>query len=250
MNFMVLLAQAAKTAAPVAAPITTTVAAPVIEAEKIIAQNPSIWHTLMESDPIIKLTLLILIAFSVACWSIIFLKFKQLKKAQNDSQAFWSVFAQAKELADVSAGFGKKDGPLYEIYSMGVQIAPNLRKKGALARDYIAQRLAQVREEEIYKLEQYTPFLATTASSAPFIGLFGTVWGILTAFSKIGQAGSSSLATVGPAISEALVATAVGLAAAIPAYIAYNYFVYKIKVVIKMMNLFSNDLAIRLEEEV
>jgi len=245
MNFMALLAQAATTAATTAAPA----AAPVVQAEKTITQNPSIWSTLFSSDPLIKLTLFILLAFSVACWAIIFFKYKQIRKAQRDSQSFWGLFVQSKAVGDAASSLSHRSGPLYEIYSVGMHLAPNLRKKGALARDYLTQKLAQAREEEIYKLEQYTPFLATTASSAPFIGLFGTVWGILTAFSEIGRAGSTSLATVGPAISEALVATAVGLAAAIPAYISYNYFLHKIKVVIKMMNLFSDDLALRLEEE-
>jgi biopolymer transport protein TolQ len=134
---------------------------------------------------------------------------------------------------------------------MGLQLIPQLKKKSGsgYSKENIVQKLTQVREEEIYKLEQYTPVLATTASASPFIGLFGTVWGILTAFWAIGKAGSSSLATVGPYISEALIATAIGLAAAIPAVIAYNYFLNKTRVLIKMMDLFTDDLVLKIEEE-
>lgn len=203
------------------------------------------WHLLAHADPVVKLALLILIGFSVGSWAIIFYKYRQVKKAQSDSQNFWSAFSQAKSSQDL--GPTSRSGPLYEIYATGQEWKSRL--KGKSRRDTMAQKLSQTREEEIYKLEQYTPFLATTASTAPFIGLFGTVWGILTAFWAIGKAGSSSLATVGPYISEALIATAVGLAAAIPAVIAYNHFVHRIKVLVKMMDLFLDDLAMKLEDE-
>ena len=222
-----------------------------IEAETTL-QEKSFLSLVFDADPIVKFTLLVLIFFSVVSWAIIFYKYRQVKQAQGDSQSFWSVFSQSKSLQEMT-NQGVRSGPLYEIYHVAMQIAPQLKKKGKVGsaeRDSIIQRLAQTREEEIYKLEQYTPFLATTASAAPFIGLFGTVWGILTAFWAIGKAGSSSLATVGPYISEALIATAVGLAAAIPAVIAYNHFAHRIKVLVKMMDLFMDDLVVKLEDEI
>ncbi|MDO8520212.1 MAG: MotA/TolQ/ExbB proton channel family protein [Deltaproteobacteria bacterium] len=212
--------------------------------EKTVTDT-GVFHLLSNADPVVKFALLILVILSVGSWAIIFYKYRQVKKAQKDSQSFWGSFSQAKSIQDL--GQINRSGPLYEIYATAQDWKSRL--KGKTRRDSILQKLAQTREEEIYKLEQYTPFLATTASTAPFIGLFGTVWGILTAFWAIGKAGSSSLATVGPYISEALIATAVGLAAAIPAVIAYNHFVHRIKVLVKMMDLFMDDLIIKLEDE-
>lgn len=219
-------------------------------AEQTVQPKSSL-SLVLNADPLVQFTLLVLIFFSVTCWAIIFYKWKQVRQAQSDSQNFWNSFAQVKSLQDFSGQKGNRTGPLYEIFNTGMQLAPQIRKKGGNGngRDMLVQKLSQTREEEIYKLEQYTPFLATTASAAPFIGLFGTVWGILSAFWAIGQTGSSSLGTVGPDISRALIATAVGLAAAIPAVIFYNHFVHRIKVVVKMMDLFSDDLVLRLEEE-
>lgn len=222
-----------------------------VEVEKTVAEN-GIWHLITNADPVVKLALFILIGFSVISWAIIFYKFKQVKRAQADSQNFWSAFAQTKSLKELIEHKKTTSGPLFEIFKVASEWSARLQKGGKTgksSREMVLQKLAQAREEEIYKLEQYTPFLATTASTAPFIGLFGTVWGILTAFWAIGKAGSSSLATVGPYISEALVATAIGLAAAIPAVVAYNHFVHRTKVLIKMMDLFVDDLSLRIEED-
>ena len=113
----------------------------------------------------------------------------------------------------------------------------------------IRRRIDRAVEEEIERIERYLPFLATTGSTSPFIGLFGTVWGILAAFWQIGRAGSSSLAVVGPYIAEALIATALGLAAAIPAVIFYNFFVTRIRVFVREIQNFSEDLAQRIERD-
>jgi len=224
--------------------------APVVE--KTIQESSGLFHILVHADPLVKLVLLILIGFSVVSWAIIFYKLKQLKKAQKDSQDFWTIFSGFKSLQEAATGRILKSGPLYELMAAALHNLPRFadkNKPSLLKREIFQQKLTQVREEEIYKLEQYVPFLATTASTAPFIGLFGTVWGILQAFWSIGKTGSTSLAAVGPAISEALIATAVGLAAAIPAVVAYNFFVNKIKIIVKMMNLFQDEVALRAEEE-
>ena len=142
--------------------------------------------------------------------------------------------------------------PLYEIFNTAGEVMKRLKSAGkghGNNRDILVQRLTQTREEEIYKLEQYTPFLATTASTAPFVGLFGTVWGILTAFWNIGKEGSSTLAVVGPYIAEALIATAIGLAAAIPAVIFYNFYVNRVRLLSKDLQDFSTDLASRIDRE-
>jgi biopolymer transport protein TolQ len=107
--------------------------------------------------------------------------------------------------------------------------------------DNIARALRRATTSEITRLEKYLTFLATTGATAPFIGLFGTVWGIMTAFKGIGETGSASLAVVAPGIAEALIATAIGLAAAIPAVMGYNHFQHKIKVVISEMDSFATE---------
>lgn len=217
------------------------------------AASSSLWSNLLNSDPIVKMTLLLLIFFSVACWAIIFLKSQQLRGAQKTSQNFWHKFSSTSKISDLPEVKRGKSGPLYEIFATGNNTLNKMKQNNVRLTDYsrnvLAQRMNQSREEEVYKLEQYVNFLATTASVAPFIGLFGTVWGILTAFMAIGKAGSSSLATVGPYISEALVATAVGLFAAIPAVIAYNYFVNKIRIINKMIDLFMDDFILKSERE-
>lgn len=222
-----------------------------IEAERSINHN-GIWSLILDADPVVKIVLIVLVACSIVSWAIIFYKYQQVKKAQAESQTFWNTFSQTKSLKDLAEG-QSRSGPLSAIFLSSVDQILRL-KKGVkthpTGRESLVQKMAQAREEEIYKLEQYTPFLATTASTAPFIGLFGTVWGILMAFWAIGKAGSSSLATVGPYISESLVATAMGLAAAIPAVVAYNHFVHRIKVLVKMMDLFADDLMLKIEEEV
>lgn len=221
-----------------------------IESEKVIHEQAGVFSLLSNADPLVKFTLLVLIVFSVVSWAIIFYKWNQLRAAQRNSQSFWNAFVSTKRTSDLLERRQVCKGPLYEIFSTSMDLVNRIKKSPVRSpREYLIKKLNQTREEEMFKLEQYTPFLATTASTAPFIGLFGTVWGILTAFWAIGKAGSTSLATVGPYISEALVATAVGLAAAIPAVIFYNFFVNRIRTVSKMSELFIDDLVFRIEED-
>lgn len=231
---------------------TKEVVETVAESVEASTSQFGIWHSLMNSDPLVKLVLFILLGFSVACWTLIIFKSIQLKKAQKESEVFWQKFA-AGQVKDAAALAGQATSPLSQIFHTGAttlgKIKDSKAKFNNINRSILLQRIRQSREEETYKLEQYVGFLATTASVAPFIGLFGTVWGILTAFMAIGQQGSSSLATVGPYIAEALVATAVGLFAAIPAVIAYNYFVGKIRIINKMIDLFVDDFMLKSEQE-
>ncbi|MBF0106060.1 MAG: MotA/TolQ/ExbB proton channel family protein [Deltaproteobacteria bacterium] len=218
-------------------------------------EQPGLWSHILNADPVVKLTLLLLVFFSITCWAVIFFKSSQLMTAQKTSKSFWHRFSASPTLSDLVSVKSIRQGPLYEIFATGhVTLGKfknaKVNKMSDYHRSLLAQRMNQSREEEIYKLEQYVSFLATTASVAPFIGLFGTVWGILTAFMAIGKAGSSSLATVGPYISEALVATAIGLFAAIPAVIFYNYFVGKIRIINKMIDLFMEDFLIKSEQEI
>lgn len=218
------------------------------------ATQASLWDHIMGSDPILQFTLLVLIIFSIISWAIIIYKIIQLSQAQKSAVSFWQVFSTSPTIGDVIAtNKASRSGPLYEIFVAGQQVLAKVKKASSSFTDFhrnvILQKMNQSREEEMYKLEQYVSFLATAASSAPFIGLFGTVYGILLAFNKLSTGGSSSLAVVGPHIAEALVATAVGLFAAIPAVIAYNFFVGKVRLVGKMMDLFTNDFILKSERE-
>ncbi len=221
-------------------------------------EGSHVFHLIFSSDPVVKVTLLLLVFFSVISWAIILFKLKQVKKAQKTSSQFLGVFESSDSVDEILTKTTSREGnPVYEVFSSGISDIMRYRQARSkdparvpkLSLDHIRKNISRATSDEIAKLEQLTPFLATTASSAPFIGLFGTVWGILTAFWAIGKAGSTSLATVGPFIAEALIATAVGLAAAIPAVIAYNYFVTKIRRLAKTLEDFSMDLSSRIERE-
>lgn len=223
-----------------------------------VREGQTVLHLVFSSDPVVKTTLLILVFFSVTSWAIIFYKFNQVKRAKRTSSKFLEVFDQSYSMQEVLTKTSPREGnPLYQIFSSGISDilrAQQMKAKDPTAKprlniDHIRKNIRRAEGDEMHKLEQLTSFLATTASASPFIGLFGTVWGILTAFWAIGQQKSSSLAVVGPYISEALIATAVGLAAAIPAVIAYNYFVSKIRDLNKDLSDFSADLEHRIEKE-
>lgn len=221
-------------------------------------QDQNVFHLIFSTDPVVKFTLLVLVFFSVMSWAIIFFKYRQVKKARSTSSKFIQLFESTDSIDEILTHAHAREGnPLYGVFSSGISDILKTRKARSkdpsapikLNLEHVRKNILRATSDEIAKLEQMTPFLATTASASPFIGLFGTVWGILTAFWAIGRAGSTSLGTVGPYIAEALIATAVGLAAAIPAVIAYNYFVSKTKVLAKTLDDFSIDLFHRIERE-
>ena len=210
--------------------------------------STSILELLARSQPISKAVLLILALFSIVSWSITLYKLWTFHRSERQSASFLDVFRRSNKFSEVQAVCQSlRDSPLVGLFQAGyTELTTQLRQaappevaggsnprapagrptiKSLTAIDRSLLRAAAV---EVSKLERRVPFLATTASIAPFIGLFGTVWGILTAFQKIGQAGSSSLAVVGPGIAEALIATAIGLFAAIPAVIAYNRYTHDV----------------------
>ncbi len=221
-------------------------------------EGENVFHLLFSTDPVVKVVLLILVFFSVFSWAIIFFKFKQVKKARKTSQEFLRSFESSYSIDEVLNKSTPREGnPLYEVFSSGLSDILRYRQMGSKDPsrapkpnlEIVKKKILRSTGDEVAKLELMTPFLATTASACPFIGLFGTVWGILTAFWAIGRAGSTSLGTVGPFIAEALIATAVGLAAAIPAVVAYNYFIIKIRALTKELDDFSMDLFHRIEKE-
>jgi len=181
-----------------------------------------------------KLVLLVLGAFSLASWTLMALKLRQLQRADRANRAFVAEFRRAQRLGDVQAAASRHDeAPLAGIFRAGyLELEAQVRvlqRAGVDAGQIkslagIERALQRAIGVEGAKLQRFLPFLATTASATPFIGLFGTVWGIMNTFRAIATTGSTSIVTVAPGIAEALVNTAAGLAAAIPAVIAYNGF--------------------------
>lgn len=201
---------------------------------------------LRNADYVIISTFILLVFFSVMSWAIIFLKWMQLRAAKAKVARFLHVFWQAKSI-DVLLQRGKMiDNPALNV--LKASVAP-LQERGGDTATRVDREATRTSMEEIDQLELYVPFLATTASVTPFIGLFGTVWGILNAFFEISQAGSSSLQVVGPRIAEALFTTAVGLVAAIPAMIFYNLFLTRIRGVAKDLEQFAVDVSQRVKAE-
>ncbi len=223
--------------------------------EAATGQNPppsptdlSLWETVTHSGPIAFAALLLLIVMSVLSWAIIIHKFFVLRKAAGQSDRFLTAFWEAKRLDQMyqqSQEYSKS--PLAQVFRSGYVELARLKKSSGDEEtlgggiENVERALRRSQNAEMTALESLTSFLATVGSTAPFIGLFGTVWGIMKAFKDIGKMGSANLATVAPGISEALIATAAGLAAAIPAVIAYNFFLSRIKVLHSEMESFSSD---------
>lgn len=209
-------------------------------------------HKLLElwtqSDGFIKATLLLTIFFSISSWAIIGMKYRQLKKVRKRSEKFLSLFWQSKTIDALIQKGSFLKSPVFQIFKTG--IAALKEQSGKEGQERITYAIHKATDDEIEELERYVPFLATTASVAPFLGLFGTVWGVLNAFWKLGHAsGTTSLEVVGPHIAEALSTTALGLIAAIPAVIFYNYFVNRIKIINRDLHQFAGDLQNRIEDE-
>jgi biopolymer transport protein TolQ len=172
-----------------------------------------------------KFVLLTLLAFSLISWAIILTKWSLLRRARLQSGRFLRAFRRAQRLQDIAAVADQfRPSPLVGVFEGGFSEYKRQVSGGASLRNLTAvQRGMQIgASEEITRLERNMPWLAITAAVTPFIGLFGTVWGIIDAFHGLGTAGAATLRAVAPGISEALITTAAGLAAAIPAVIAYN----------------------------
>jgi biopolymer transport protein TolQ len=202
-----------------------------------------ILHFFAQSGPMAKIVLAVLVGFSLGSWAIMIWKHLQLRKADRQTDRFLETFRKSARFSEVGNAAGSLSAsPLVGIFQAGyaeidAQIKaapPEVSQEGA--RQYRIRSLSAVERTlrraltvEAYQLAKGAPFLATTAASTPFIGLFGTVWGIMVAFQEIGITGSSSITTVAPGIAEALVNTAAGLAAAIPALIGYNHFAARLR---------------------
>ena len=213
---------------------------------------------ILSSGPVAKFVLALLAVFSIICWALIVEKWWEFRKIRRQSTSFARIFREARRFSVVYAAAKKhRESPLAQLYLAGGQeLATALGGAEMVDRvledgdevvgpellDVLNRAMRRAAGAEIERMERYLPFLATTASSAPFIGLFGTVWGIMTSFQSIGAQGSANLAVVAPGISEALIATAAGLGAAIPAVMGYNFFVNRVKYWASEMEGFTLDL--------
>ncbi len=196
-----------------------------------------IWQYVSSTGLVARLVLLILLFFSVFSWAIIFHKYRTFKRALHDSLEFLQIFRQSKKLSEIRSSCSTlRDSPLPEVFQAGYReiesqatISENPGKPVIRSLESVRRSLQIGSTTELTRMERWMPWLATTAAASPFIGLFGTVWGIMDAFHGLGMAGAASLRSVAPGISEALITTAAGLFAAIPALIAYNQFVQRLK---------------------
>jgi biopolymer transport protein TolQ len=220
--------------------------------------NGGVLDLVLNAGPVGKFVLVVLLVFSIVSWALIVEKWWEFRRVRRESMRFLRAFREARRVSGaLGAAKRYRESPLGHLYLAACQeIAGGAPGAEALEHviedadeDVTTERLQamdrsmrRVAAGEIARMERYLPFLATTASSAPFIGLFGTVWGVMTAFHGIGQQGSANLAVVAPGISEALIATAFGLGAAIPAVMGYNYFVNQTKRWATEMDGFSLEL--------
>ncbi|HUO87470.1 MAG TPA: MotA/TolQ/ExbB proton channel family protein [Thermoanaerobaculia bacterium] len=213
----------------------------------------TLFDTFWASGPMAKVVLAILVFFSLVSWAIIVAKAVQLNRADEHSRRFLDTFHKSKRFSEVSASAPRLHAsPMVGIFQAGyAEIDAQMKAAGAAAEGSsyrlrslpsLERALQRAIHVELSGLSRWTSFLATTAAVTPFIGLFGTVWGIMVAFGEIGLTGSTSLAVVAPGIAEALVNTAAGLGAAIPALIAYNYFAARLRQVRVRMDDFSLEL--------
>lgn len=222
------------------------------EAKKVTV-DISAWDAISSASAIVQLTLLALIAMSVISWAIIFTKRKYFKTIRERNNAFLDFFWKASSFDEINSKIGKyEDSPLAQTFQAGFKELQRLADSDLASKstsktpklqgiDNVNRALRKTMDSEIAKFESRLSFLATTGSTGPFIGLFGTVWGIMNSFHKIGSTGVATLAVVAPGISEALVATAIGLATAIPAVVAYNHFLSNLKREELELSNFSSD---------
>ena len=215
----------------------------------------SVVGLLLGTGPVVQAVIVILVAFSVGSWGIIIYKLLQTSRARRESDRFTTIFWESKNLAAINtASIGLVHSPVAQVFRAGYQELLQLTraKRQAVGADSgfstdlggianVMRAMKRQENVELTKLESGITFLATTGSSCPFIGLFGTVWGIMTAFLGLSASHTSSIQAVAPGIAEALITTAVGLVAAIPAQMFYNYFIARVRVLATEMDNFTSE---------
>jgi len=224
-------------------------------------QQLDIFSMVLDAGPVAKLVMAVLLGFSVASWAIIFRKFVVFRTAKRESAQFLERFWECRTLLEANRAAEEMEfSPEAALFLAGYEELQRLkvgRRDGdleprtfrAVCMDNLQRTLRRTVGERLAHLGAWLPFLATTGNATPFIGLFGTVWGIMASFQDIGIKGSASLAVVAPGISEALVATAAGLAVAIPAVVFYNYFASQLAMIEDAMNNFGDDFLNLVERD-
>ncbi len=235
--------------------ISTALAAST-EISKAPTTHLGVWDLVTQSGIVAQLVLLSLVLASVVCWAVIIGKSKALKRAKSENSEFLNLFWHGKNLEEIFQSSDRfRDSPVASVFKSGIRELKKVTSNDARTLDEygltnIERALARTANTEISVLEKQVGMLATTASAAPFIGLFGTVWGIMNSFQSIGLSGAANLAVVAPGISEALVTTAAGIAAAVPAVIAYNHFGLQIRRMAVDMDIFTQDFLNILQRSV
>lgn len=228
------------------------------------AASANFWELIAKSSAFSLLILMTLMFMSLISWAVAIGKFRQFRSVSRDNESFLRLFRKrAKLLEAPSKCAPARQSPLYRVLEEGFgdlrQIVAK-RKSGVAGEsglielnshdlDAIAKTLERSSNEQLAKLEKHIVFLATTGNSAPFFGLLGTCWGVMSAFMNIGVTGTASLAVVAPGIAEALIATIVGLGAAIPAVIAYNWCNNKLRFILNDLNNFSLEFLSAVQKE-
>jgi biopolymer transport protein TolQ len=212
-------------------------------------------HLFSGTGPVVLAVLWLLIGCSAAAWGITFFKLGQIRRARKQSERFVEIFWDSNSLSSINTASSEfKQSPVAQVFRAGYQELVRLTRgskrgeRGETESEIelggsanVERAMRRATSQEVTKLERTLTFLATIASTAPFIGLFGTVWGIMNAFRGLSTAQTSSIQAVAPGISEALIATAVGLAAAIPAVVAFNHFNREVRVMHADMENFSSE---------
>jgi biopolymer transport protein TolQ len=226
--------------------LTTVVGITLSLAQSTNPQATTLIDLLLRSSPIAKVVLALLAVFSIVSWAIIFTKWRSLKGAERKTEDFLSRFRSRTKLSDVYIDSDRPDaGPLARIFLAGYDEITNQISEGSgevRSVNAVGRVLQAATIAEANQMERSLSWLATTANASPFIGLFGTVVGIVLAFQGLSTAAASSIQAVAPGIAEALIATAAGIAAAVPAAIFYNYFLNRIKTLSATMDRFTLEL--------
>lgn len=228
-----------------------------------LLQEPVVQHTgsladlLLRSSPIAKFVLIVLLVFSLVSWAIILTKSRAITRAQRQSTEFLQVFSRSKRLQDLYASCSAfPASPLAAIYMSAHEelkaqagVSADGSSDSMFSLEAVHRTMQSTAIAETTRLERSLSVLASTASAAPFIGLFGTVVGIIIAFQGLSQAASASIQVVAPGIADALIATAAGIAAAVPAVLAYNHYLNRIKILAADMDGFMLRLLNFIERE-
>jgi len=216
----------------------------------------SIFHLIANASFVVQFVMLILLAASVVSWTFIFTKYKELKQAflvtEEFEEAFWSGVELTELYKKLSGGQFEAEG-IEKIFLAGYKEFSRMRQKedvSPVVQVESAERVMRIElNRELERLDETLPFLATVGSTSPYVGLFGTVWGIMNSFRALGNIKQATLANVAPGIAEALIATAMGLFAAIPAVVAYNRFSTRLDKLAGRYELFVDEFVVLLQRQ-